>query len=101
MRHSQPWAAASTSWSQGALAEFVIDETFAVPGVGTVVAGTVKKGILTPNMTLMLGAPRRFRAQARAWGAWRGPWAQARARARAGNAFSAAARLSPNLCPEP
>lgn len=44
-------------WSekQGALAEFVIDETFAVPGVGTVVAGTVKKGIITPNMSLMLG----------------------------------------------
>jgi GTPase len=33
----------------------VIDEVFGVPGVGTVVAGTVKKGVITPNMTLMLG----------------------------------------------
>ena len=33
------WAAAAAG-----LAEFVIDETFNVPGVGTVVAGTVKVG---------------------------------------------------------
>ncbi|KAL4858377.1 GTP-binding protein 1 [Chlorella vulgaris] len=36
-------------------AEFIIDETFGVPGVGTVVAGTVKRGVLVPNQTLMLG----------------------------------------------
>mmetsp|Transcript_39503 Transcript_39503/g.87887 ORF Transcript_39503/g.87887 Transcript_39503/m.87887 type:complete len:658 (-) Transcript_39503:428-2401(-) len=37
------------------LPEFVVDETFGVPGVGTVVAGTVKRGIITPNMTLLMG----------------------------------------------
>ena len=26
-----------------------------VPGVGTIVAGTLKKGTLTPNMTLLMG----------------------------------------------
>lgn len=36
-------------------AEFVIDETFGVPGVGTVVAGTVKRGVITPNANLLLG----------------------------------------------
>lgn len=36
-------------------AEFIIDEVFGVPGVGTVVAGTVKRGVLTPNSTLLLG----------------------------------------------
>ncbi|KAL6758071.1 GTP binding protein [Haematococcus lacustris] len=44
-------------WSEkrAGFAEFVVDETFGVPGVGTVVAGTVKRGVITPNMTLMLG----------------------------------------------
>ncbi len=37
------------------LAEFIIDETFGVPGVGTVVAGTVKRGVISVNSTLMLG----------------------------------------------
>ncbi|EFN58066.1 hypothetical protein CHLNCDRAFT_57128 [Chlorella variabilis] len=36
-------------------AEFIIDETFGVPGVGTVVAGTVKRGVIAPNSTLLLG----------------------------------------------
>lgn len=40
---------------QNDLVEFVIDETFSVPGVGTVVAGTVKRGTLLPNMTLLMG----------------------------------------------
>ena len=40
---------------QRELAEFVVDETFSVPGVGTVVAGTLKKGTLSPNMTLLMG----------------------------------------------
>lgn len=40
---------------QSSPAEFIIDETFSVPGVGTVVAGTVKKGVIYPNMTLMMG----------------------------------------------
>ncbi|KAG2455073.1 hypothetical protein HYH02_000895 [Chlamydomonas schloesseri] len=40
---------------QRELAEFVIDETFGVPGVGTVVAGTVKRGVITPNTMLLLG----------------------------------------------
>ena len=40
---------------QNDLAEFVVDETFTVPGVGTVVAGTLKRGTLTPNSTLLMG----------------------------------------------
>eukprot|EP00798_Chlamydomonas_sp_ICE-L_P029190 gene29190-31090_t len=39
----------------GELPEFVIDETFGVPGVGTVVAGTVKKGVITQNCNLLIG----------------------------------------------
>lgn len=35
--------------------EFIIDEVFGVPGVGTVVAGTVKRGVITPNANLLLG----------------------------------------------
>jgi GTPase len=40
---------------QNDLPEFVVDETFSVPGVGTVVAGTVKKGTIHPNTTLLMG----------------------------------------------
>jgi GTPase len=36
-------------------AEFLIDEVFGVPGVGTVVAGTCKRGVITPNTTFLLG----------------------------------------------
>ena len=37
-------------------AEFIIDETFGVPGVGTVVAGMVKKGVIsTTSSSLLLG----------------------------------------------
>jgi GTPase len=36
-------------------AEFIIDETFGVPGVGTVIAGTVKKGVISTNTPLLLG----------------------------------------------
>ena len=36
-------------------AEFIIDETFGVPGVGTVVAGTVKRGVITASTALLLG----------------------------------------------
>ena len=35
--------------------EFIIDETFGVPGVGTVVAGTVKRGVITASTALLLG----------------------------------------------
>jgi GTPase len=35
--------------------EFIIDETFGVPGVGTVVAGTVKRGVLSVNSPVLLG----------------------------------------------
>lgn len=35
--------------------EFIIDETFEVKGVGTVVAGTLKQGVITTNSTLLLG----------------------------------------------
>ena len=31
--------------------EFIIDETFGVPGVGTVVAGTIKRGVLNLQVT--------------------------------------------------
>eukprot|EP00884_Botryococcus_braunii_P019205 jgi/Botrbrau1/5969/Bobra.104_1s0001.1 len=45
------------NWHEAAsqFVEFIIDETFGVPGVGTVVAGTVKKGVITANTTLLLG----------------------------------------------
>jgi GTPase len=36
-------------------AEFQMDETYSVPGVGTVVSGTVLKGVIRLNDTLMLG----------------------------------------------
>ncbi|XP_055331213.1 GTP-binding protein 1-like [Paramacrobiotus metropolitanus] len=36
-------------------AEFQIDETYSVPGVGTVVSGTVLRGVIRLNDTLMLG----------------------------------------------
>ena len=35
--------------------EFIIDETFNVPGVGTVVAGTLKQGVILTNSNLLLG----------------------------------------------
>ncbi|KAI8475927.1 MAG: GTP binding protein [Monoraphidium minutum] len=35
--------------------QFIIDEVFGVPGVGTVVAGTVKRGVLTPGSALVIG----------------------------------------------
>jgi GTPase len=35
--------------------ELIIDEVFGVPGVGTVVAGTVKRGVLTAASSLLLG----------------------------------------------
>jgi len=44
-------------WSEKASkpVEFIIDETFGVPGVGTVVAGTLKQGVIGTNSTLLLG----------------------------------------------
>ena len=36
-------------------AEVIVDDTFSVPGVGTVVAGTVYAGVVRPQDTLMLG----------------------------------------------
>eukprot|EP00775_Hariotina_reticulata_P007899 gene7899-8095_t len=41
--------------AQSQAAEFIIDETFGVPGVGTVVAGTVKRGVISPTTPLLLG----------------------------------------------
>lgn len=35
--------------------EFIIDEIFGVPGVGTIVAGTLKKGVIKNNSTLLMG----------------------------------------------
>eukprot|EP00741_Cyanophora_paradoxa_P012905 tig00020629_g12461.t1 len=48
---------ASNKWEELASkpAEFRIDETFGVLGVGTVVAGTVMNGVIEPNATLLLG----------------------------------------------
>lgn len=46
----QKWA---EKWKEAT--EFIIDETFGVPGVGTVVAGTVKKGVVHMNSAFMLG----------------------------------------------
>ncbi|PNH06429.1 GTP-binding protein AGP-1 [Tetrabaena socialis] len=51
---------------QRELAEFVIDETFGVPGVGTVVAGTVKCGVITANTVLLLGGSGRRSREAAA-----------------------------------
>ena len=36
-------------------AQFLIDEVFSVPGVGTVVAGTLKSGVVTESSKLLLG----------------------------------------------
>ncbi|PRW56451.1 GTP-binding 1 [Chlorella sorokiniana] len=47
-RHN--WADKSSEHS-----EFLIDEVFQVPGVGTVVAGTVKRGTIAPNTQLLMG----------------------------------------------
>jgi hypothetical protein len=46
-----------TPWfkAQREPAEMVIDEVFGVPGVGTVVAGTIKRGVLTAATPLLLG----------------------------------------------
>ena len=35
--------------------EFLIDDTFSVPGVGTVVSGTVMKGVIQSGQSLLLG----------------------------------------------
>ena len=35
--------------------EFLIDDTFSVPGVGTVVSGTVLKGVIHSGLSLLLG----------------------------------------------
>ena len=35
--------------------EFLIDDTFSVPGVGTVVSGTVIKGVISSGQSLLLG----------------------------------------------
>ena len=48
-------AARCRSEKAGKPVEFIIDETFGVPGVGTVVAGTVKQGVIHTNSTLLLG----------------------------------------------
>lgn len=46
----QPWAA-----RQAEPTEFIIDETFSVPGVGTVIAGTVKRGVLSASTPVLMG----------------------------------------------
>ena len=46
----QQWAA-----RQAEPTEFIIDETFSVPGVGTVVAGTVKRGVLNISTPVLIG----------------------------------------------
>lgn len=46
-----------TEWGakESKAAEFVIDDTFLVPGVGTVVAGTLKQGVIRENQKILLG----------------------------------------------
>ncbi|XP_071393739.1 GTP-binding protein 1-like isoform X2 [Centroberyx affinis] len=44
-----------TSYSDDEPAEFQIDDTYSVPGVGTVVSGTTLRGLIRLNDTLMLG----------------------------------------------
>ncbi|XP_014680921.1 PREDICTED: GTP-binding protein 1-like isoform X2 [Priapulus caudatus] len=46
---------ARMSFDEGELAEFQIDDTYSVPGVGTVVSGTTLKGVIKLNDTLLLG----------------------------------------------
>ncbi|KAM3865350.1 GTP binding protein 1, like [Diretmus argenteus] len=44
-----------TSYSDDEPAEFQIDDTYSVPGVGTVVSGTTLRGLIRLNDTLLLG----------------------------------------------
>jgi len=44
-----------TKFSDDELPEFLIDDTFSVPGVGTVVSGTLIKGVITAGDSLLLG----------------------------------------------
>lgn len=44
-----------SDWGVTEAAEFQIDETYSVPGVGTVVSGTTLRGIIRINDTLLLG----------------------------------------------
>ncbi|CAL8329716.1 unnamed protein product [Merluccius merluccius] len=44
-----------TSYSEDEPAEFQIDDTYSVPGVGTVVSGTTLRGLIRLNDTLLLG----------------------------------------------
>ncbi|XP_047433371.1 GTP-binding protein 1-like [Mugil cephalus] len=44
-----------TSYSNDEPAEFQIDDTYSVPGVGTVVSGTTLRGLIRLNDTLLLG----------------------------------------------
>lgn len=60
MLRTRGWAVqhadlASRSEKAAKPVEFIIDETFGVPGVGTVVAGTLKQGVIATNSNLLLG----------------------------------------------
>ncbi|XP_055771467.1 GTP-binding protein 1-like isoform X1 [Salvelinus fontinalis] len=44
-----------TSYKEDEPAEFQIDDTYSVPGVGTVVSGTTLRGLIRLNDTLLLG----------------------------------------------
>lgn len=44
-----------TEYKENEPAEFQIDDTYSVPGVGTVISGTTLKGVIKLNDTLMLG----------------------------------------------
>lgn len=44
-----------SKFTADAFCEFLIDDTFSVPGVGTVVSGTLMEGIVTAGDTLLLG----------------------------------------------
>ena len=44
-----------TKFDDQQLSEFLIDDTFSVPGVGTVVSGTLTKGVIQTGENLLLG----------------------------------------------
>eukprot|EP00127_Corallochytrium_limacisporum_P002944 Clim_evm33s143 gene=Clim_evmTU33s143 len=43
------------TWVSDGTSEFLIDDTYMVPGVGTVVSGTMMRGTLRPNETVLFG----------------------------------------------
>jgi len=55
LRHFLNLLTTRVQYDESDSAEFQIDDTYTVPGVGTVVSGTTMKGTITCNDTLLLG----------------------------------------------